>query len=135
MTTAMGTFPSAIGFRPATSENGTANMAQTLEKSQWAYYCDRLSDALEGGNAEIEVASLDLGNQIETEWLPFHGISYDDKDEIIDIELEGVDHIINHPQQMFTDEDVSGLTTIEIKDGNGVQHLLRLKDALALPPP
>ncbi|HEY4264804.1 MAG TPA: DUF5335 family protein [Micropepsaceae bacterium] len=108
-------------------------MAQALDKSQWAHYCDRLSDVLESSNAEIEVASLDLGNQIEAEWLPFHGITYDDKDDIIDIELEGLDHIINHPQALRIDEDFAGLTTLEIKDGDGIQHVVRLKEALALP--
>ena len=38
--------------------------------------------------AEIEVASLDLGDQIEAEWLPLLGITYDDKDDVLEIALE-----------------------------------------------
>jgi hypothetical protein len=110
-------------------------MAQEIDKSDWALYCERLSEVLEATNAEIEVASLELGDQIETDWLPFHGISYDEEDDIIDIELEGVDHIINHPQALTTDENFSGLLSIQIKDADGVQHFVRLKDALALPSP
>jgi hypothetical protein len=110
-------------------------MTQGIDKSEWARYCERLSKAWDASKAEIEVASLELGDQIEAEWLPFLGISYDEKDDVIDIALEGVDHIINHPRQLSADENRAGLTTLEIKDSDGVQHLVRLKDALALPAP
>jgi hypothetical protein len=38
-----------------------------------------LSQGLVGAQAEIEVASLDLGDQIEAEWLPLLGITYEDQ--------------------------------------------------------
>lgn len=110
-------------------------MAHAIDKADWARYCERLSEVLETNKAEIEVASLELGNQIEAGWLTFLGISYDEKDDVIDIALEGVDHIIEHPKQLRADENFAGLLTLEIRDGGGTQHLLRLKDALALPRP
>jgi hypothetical protein len=51
-------------------------MAKQLEKSQWRAYFDRMSKVLVGKRAEIEVASLNLGDQIKAEWLPLFGISY-----------------------------------------------------------
>jgi hypothetical protein len=60
-----------------------------LEKSQWRGYFDRVSNALVSKRAEIEVASLKLGDRIEAEWLPLLGISYDPKNDVIDIALEG----------------------------------------------
>ena len=45
--------------------------ARELDKSQWRTFFDRLSKTLEGKQAEIEVASLSLGDQVEAEWLPF----------------------------------------------------------------
>jgi hypothetical protein len=42
-------------------------MAMQLEKSQWRAYFDRMSKALVGKRAEIEVASLKLGDRIEAE--------------------------------------------------------------------
>jgi hypothetical protein len=108
-------------------------MAQAIDKADWARYCERLSEVLVSNKAEIEIASLELGNQIEAEWLPFLGISYDEKDDVIDIALEGVDHIIEHPRQLRADGNCAGLLTLEIQDGAGSQHLVRLKDGLALP--
>jgi Family of unknown function (DUF5335) len=38
--------------------------------------------------AEIEVASLALGDQVEAEWLPLLGIAYDPKDDLVQVALE-----------------------------------------------
>ena len=37
--------------------------------------CAAVSQALEGSQAEIEVASIDLGGQVEKQWAPLIGIS------------------------------------------------------------
>ena len=50
-------------------------MARELEKSQWRTYFDRTSKALGGKRAEIEIASLKLGDEIEAEWLPLIDIT------------------------------------------------------------
>ena len=50
---------------------------QKIDKQHWRAFFDWLSHGLLGARAEIEVASLDLGDQIEAEWLPLLGITYD----------------------------------------------------------
>jgi hypothetical protein len=52
---------------------------RTLEKQEWHRYFDRISRGLLGKRAEIEAASLELGDQIEAEWVPLLGITYDQK--------------------------------------------------------
>ncbi len=44
-----------------------------LDKEQWKTFFDRVSKMLEVKQAEIEVASLSLGDQVQAEWLPLHG--------------------------------------------------------------
>ena len=75
-------------------------MAKKLEKSQWSVYFDLISKALTGKRAEIEGASLKLGDQIEAEWLPLFGISYDPKDDAIALALEGHNHLIYKPREI-----------------------------------
>jgi Family of unknown function (DUF5335) len=41
------------------------------------------------------VASLDLDHQTQAEWLPLLGISYDPRDDVVDIALDGLDHMIH----------------------------------------
>jgi len=49
--------------------------AQKIEKPEWQAFFDTLSKGLVGMRAEIEVASLALGDQIVAEWLPLLGIT------------------------------------------------------------
>jgi hypothetical protein len=49
--------------------------AQPLPRSAWTRWFDQMSDALIGKRAEIEVASLNIGDQIVAEWVPLLGIT------------------------------------------------------------
>ena len=110
--------------------------ARAIDKAEWAAFCAAVSKALEGSQAEIEVASLDLGDQIEKEWAPLIGITYDPEDDIIDIALEDdVDHIVSEPQELLADIDDASISALQITDAEGTRHLVRLKDGLMLPAP
>ena len=110
-------------------------MAQAIDKAEWEHYCERVSQAAAASEAEIEVDSPRLGAQVEAEWLPFIGISYDPEDDIIDIALEGVDHIIEHPRALNVEAELGNLSALDITDQDGAHHLVRLRDTLALPGP
>ncbi len=107
-----------------------------LDRSEWKDYFDRVSKALGAKLVEIEVASLDIGDQVEGEWIPFQGIAYDHKDDLVEVVLEKVDHMVRRPREVYVDEDpAEGLRSLEIVDGEGRKHLLTLKTPLALPSP
>lgn len=108
---------------------------RSLPKPQWESYFDQLSKHLKASQAEIEVVAMNLGDQIEGEWVPFYGISYDPKDDVIEYLLEGLDHLVPHPQQVLVDEEAEGLKSIEVVDRDGVRHIAKLKEVLKLPPP
>ena len=109
--------------------------ARSIEKADWASFCAAVSDALEGRQAEIEVASIDLGGQVEKDWAPLVGISYDPEDDIIDIALEEVDHIVNKPRELLADIDDASVSALQITDAEGTRHLVKLKDGLRLSAP
>jgi hypothetical protein len=110
-------------------------MAKKLEKSQWSVYFDLISKALTGKRAEIEVASLKLGHQIEVEWLPIYGISYDPKDDVIVLALEGHDHLIHKPTEIYIEGEGLELSSLEVIDADGVRQIVVLRDPLMLPAP
>jgi hypothetical protein len=109
--------------------------ARKLEKAEWERFFDTVSKVLEGKQAEIEVVSLQLGDQIEAEWLPFHGVVYDPKDDILEVELEGVDHLIHHPQEIFVEDGDIGLASMAVVDAEGTREIVKLRDPIALPRP
>ena len=106
-----------------------------LERSEWRDFFDRISKTLIGKRAEIEVLSLALGDQVEAEWLPLLGIAYDPKDDVIEIALDGLDHLIAKPQQVFVELGPDRLTSMQVIDAEGVSQIVKLRDPLMLPPP
>ena len=105
-----------------------------VPRAEWKPLFDRLSKSLLGKQAEIEVASLDLGDQIAVEWIPFLGISYDPRDDRIDVVLDRISHAISGPKEVRIDESPAGLSSIAIVDKQGTGQVIRLKDPLGLPP-
>lgn len=108
---------------------------QEVHKSEWRRFFDPVSKMLVGKRAEIEVVGLAVGDQIEAEWLPLLGIAYDPKDDLIEISLDGLDHLIAHPQRVFVDFGAEGLTSMQVIDGDGLSQIVKLRDPLMLPAP
>ncbi|SEL53031.1 DUF5335 domain-containing protein [Nitrosovibrio tenuis] len=106
-----------------------------LAKSRWQDYFDHVSKALPTKLVEVEVAGLGLGDQVEVDWLPLLGLSYDPKDDVLTVMVEGIEHNIWHPKQIHVDQDVESLHSMEVVDAAGEHHILLLKDPLRLPPP
>ncbi len=109
--------------------------AEQIDRTRWAPFFDNVTRSLIGKQADIEVASLDLGDQIKVEWAPLIGITYDSKDDLIEIALEELDHLIRSPREVFIDFGVGGIVAIAIDDGDGNRQIVKLKDPLALPAP
>jgi hypothetical protein len=105
-----------------------------MPRSEWRWFFDRMSRALLGRWAEIEVASLDLGDQIVAEWVPLLGITYDAADDLLDVALDRSSHLIRHPRQIVVEETAGGLASVAVIDGDGATQVVRLKEPLTLPP-
>jgi hypothetical protein len=111
-------------------------MAQGLSvpQSEWRPFFDRMSKELLGKRAEVEVASLDLGDQIVAEWVPLIGITYDSRDDLLDVALDRYDHLIRHPRQILVEEGPKGLASVAVIDDDGARQVVKLKEPLMLPP-
>jgi hypothetical protein len=92
-----------------------------------------MSKGLLGKWAEIEVASLDLGDQIVAEWIPLLGITYDSKDDLLDVALDRTNHLIRHPREIVVEETPAGLASVAVVDEDAARHVVRLKEPLKLP--
>jgi Family of unknown function (DUF5335) len=106
-----------------------------LEKADWHPFFDHLSKLLTGRRAEIEVASLRLGNQVEAEWLPLLGLVYDQKEDVLEVALDGLDHLIRKPREIYIEEGEGLVSSVAAVDADGIHQIIRLKEPLMLPPP
>jgi len=104
-----------------------------LDKGAWQTYFDRISKLVVGKQSEIEVTSLQLGDQIEAEWVPLLGIAYDPKNDLVEVLLEGLDHLIQHPRDIYVDQGPAGLTSMEVVDTDDIRQIIRLRDPIMLP--
>ena len=110
-------------------------MISKLEKEVWHPYFDAMSKMLVGKRAEIEVDSLQLGSQVQASWLPLLGIVYDPKSDIVEVALEGLDHMIHHPREVYVDVNESGLNSVEVIAEDDERQIINLRDPLMLPSP
>ena len=106
-----------------------------LEKRDWKGFLDGVTTLLLGKRADIEVASLALGDQIETKSVQVLGMVYDHKDDVIEIVLDGLDHLIYHPRDLYVDQNGLELSSVQIVDADGTRQIVTLHDPLMLPPP
>src|SRR3954463_16241228 len=107
---------------------------RTIPRSEWRQFFDRVSKAvLLGKWAEIRVASLETGDQILAEWIPMIGVTYDSRDDLLDVALDRTDHLIYHPHEIVIEEGTEGLMSIAVTAGDGTRQIVPLKEPLKLP--
>jgi hypothetical protein len=106
-----------------------------LPKTDWRSYCDRVSKAMLGKQAQLEVAALPLGDQIAAKWVPLIGITYDPKGDTFEVAVENLDHLIHRPRDVHVDEQATGLVSMAITDTDGRQQIVQLREPLMLSPP
>jgi len=110
-------------------------MATTkLDQAAWQKTFDQLSKSqLLGKEVEIEVTGLSIGDQIEQEWIQLLGIAYDPKSDLIEILVDGLDHLIPKPREVWVDRGPGGLVSMEVIDADDVRQIIRLREPLMLP--
>ena len=106
-----------------------------LGNAQWQTYFDRVAAALGAKQVEIEVAGLGLGDQVEADWIPLIGLSYDPAGDSVAVIGEGVEHFIRHPKHIHVEHDTESLRSVEVIDAEDVHHFVLLRDPLSLPAP
>jgi hypothetical protein len=113
---------------------GRFDMAsRTIPQAEWRAFFDSMADALVGKRAEVEAASLDLGDQIVAEWVPLLGVTYDAQDDLLDVALSGLNHLIRRPREIYVQESPKGVQTVAVVSADGVKQILHLKDPFMLP--
>jgi hypothetical protein len=108
-----------------------------LEPSTWRSYFDWVSKHLPAMRARIDVVDTDLGDQIETEWLPIDGLSYDpySRELVVTATDAHIEHHIPDPREIYVLEEVGLPSALEILDGEGRTQILRITPLRELPPP
>ena len=105
-----------------------------LDPTQWKDYFDNFSARLPARLAEIEVASLAIGDQNLTDWILLNSIGYDPKDDVLSIRTKPIRHPIHEPKEIYVEEGGEGIESIAVMDDKGDKQLIKFKEVLKLPP-
>jgi Family of unknown function (DUF5335) len=106
-----------------------------LERGDWSGFCIRATRGFVGKRVDIEVASLQIGSQLEARLLPLNGMSYDPTSDVLELLVGEVEHLIRAPRELYVDEELLGLVSLQIVDADGVRQIVTLRDPLMLPGP
>ncbi len=114
---------------------------QELDAERWHEYFDSLTPSIEGMLATIEVMDAQAGDQLDAERMPLQAISYDPRDDVLEIALGGrgvrypvvLRHFVSSPRTISVQESSSITpTAILVTDGGGVRTLVRLFEPVEL---
>jgi hypothetical protein len=109
--------------------------SQELDAGRWHEYFDSLTPSVEGMLVTIELMGEQVGDQLDAERMPLQALSYDPKDDVLEIALGGrglrypvvLRHFISSPHTISVEESGSITpTAILVTDGGGVRTLIRL---------
>jgi hypothetical protein len=106
---------------------------QKFDRSEWSDVCAAISIAVLGKRAEIEVVSPDDGLLIGAQWLPMIGIAFDPVSDKLKIMLDGVDHFVFQPKEMYSDFGSGGIQSLGIRDNHNAWLIVLLRDPVMLP--
>ncbi|MDT7855270.1 DUF5335 family protein [Rubrivirga sp. S365] len=103
---------------------------RSLDRTDWNDYFDTFSkDRIEGGDvgkAHVRVLSEENGDQVLADWLPLHGLTYDSKDDLFEVAMEGMDHLVNNPTEIHVKDD-GDLLSFEVVRKDGDREIIELK--------
>jgi hypothetical protein len=102
-------------------------------RADWFSFFDHTGTLLAGKQVEVEVASPRLGSQIVTRALPLLGMVYDPRSDVLEILLDGLDHLVQHPREIYVDDPPFAAMSIGVTDGEGVLQIITLRDPPMLP--
>ena len=81
-------------------------------------------------NVDIEVLSVDTGDQFETEGARLHGITYDRDTRELDVIFDNGEHHVFNLSELWVAEDSGGfVNAIYIDRGDGMKEIIRLSKA------
>jgi Family of unknown function (DUF5335) len=104
-----------------------------LERDDWGGFCMLATQGYFGRQVSIEVVSLEIGAQPEVQRSPLVGMSYDSKNDVLQVLLGEVSHLVHSPRELYVDEGSVGAAWVEVVDADGIRQILTLREPAMLP--
>ena len=103
-----------------------------IDRDDFEKYFEDISKFITNQHIELGVFGLDIGDQIESEWAPLDGISYEPKSDTLFVHTKYVDHAIHQPQRIIVAETNARIHAISVTDSEKRSHILQFRSPLML---
>ena len=103
-----------------------------LPREDWHSYFEKFTSRHVSDTQEtvtIEVLSPEIGDQIEARDVPLLGITYDPKDDLLDVFVgDTLDHLIFTPREIYVVEEDDGfVSSLQVTRDEGVREVLQMR--------
>ncbi len=105
---------------------------EVLTSERWQPFFDRISKSLTGRPVRVEITSLAIGHQVEADSMALLGLTYEPKNDVIELALEGLHHVIRCPLQVFVEHQGTQVLSIEIVDAAGERQIISPVESVLL---
>jgi hypothetical protein len=106
-----------------------------IPKEHWSEFFNTLTKDFRDHRIDLEVAGLDVGDQLEEEYVPLDGFSYEPRSDTLVVHSPNHDHEILRPAEVGVAHEGAAIGGVSIMDTEGRVHLVRFKTSPALPTP
>jgi hypothetical protein len=103
-----------------------------LDKSEWHSYFDSFGKVSLGKQLHIEIVDARLGDQVLVETSPLVGITYEPGQDMLEIALKGLDHLIEHPRKISIEEKDGVLKSFEVIDSEGRHQIVTVHPSVKM---
>ncbi|MCA8962562.1 MAG: DUF5335 family protein [Planctomycetes bacterium] len=108
---------------------------ETLDRTRWKDFFDRVTKALENSQVSIEVSGLSFAQQFETESTRLFGFAYDPRADVLEVATEAVDHAIPGPRRVAVEMRGTELESIWVDCDDERSERIRMLHPLAITGP
>lgn len=105
-----------------------------VPKEHWQEFFQTISRDFRDHRMDVEVAGLDVGDQLEEAYVPLDGFSYEPISDTLFVHSPAHAHEIFRPMEVGVVHDGAAIGCISIVDTAGRVHTVRFKTELMLQP-
>ena len=106
-----------------------------IDRQDWTAFFDMIRTVMTGRSVELEVAGLDVGDQIAIEWTSLDALYYDPSADKITVDTVYDSHDIERPTEIIAIEDDVYLRMLTVRDCIGRIQIIRFREPVMLMAP
>lgn len=103
-----------------------------VDRSNWKSFFDFVSKQTRSLDMEIWIASLEIGDQMEADWVRSEGFSYEPRTDNLCLHTAAMDHNIQSPKTIVIGGYGPVIRSISITDAADRLQLIRFREPLQI---